>query len=57
MFLGSFMGDIDELNLEVFNQELVNMFKLFDRSDQTKKLFEKYKFCLLLHVKMKLKTN
>ena len=44
-----------ELNCGVSNEELVDIFEFFDKSDQAKKLFEKYKFRPLPRVKMKLK--
>ena len=48
---------MDELNYGVLDGVWVNMFDFFDRSDQVKKLFKKYKFHPLSCAKMKLKTN
>ncbi|XP_027166833.1 MDIS1-interacting receptor like kinase 2-like [Coffea eugenioides] len=50
-------SDMDELNYGALDGVWVNMFDFFDKSDQAKKLFEKYKFRPLPHMKMKLKTN
>ena len=44
VILGDFISDMDELNDGVSNGVWVNMFEFFDKSDQAKKLFEKYKF-------------
>ena len=48
---------MDELNYGISDGIWVNMFESFDKSDQTKKLFEKYKFRPPSRVKMKLEIN
>ena len=55
LVLGDFISDMDELNYGALDGIWVNMFDCFGKSDQVKKLFDKYKFRPLPHVKMKLK--
>ena len=57
LVLGDFISDIDELNYGVSNKKWVDIVEFFDKADQAKKLFEKYKFRSLSRVKMKLITN
>ena len=57
LIFGDFIGDMDELNYGVSNKELVDIFEFFYKSDQEKKLFEKYKFRPPLRAKMKLEIN
>ena len=52
-----FISDIDELNYGVSNENWVDIVEFFDKVDQAKKLFEKYKFRSLSRVKMKLITG
>ena len=44
VILEDFISDKDELSFETFNQTWANMFEFFDKGDQIKKLFKKYKF-------------
>ena len=57
LILEEFIIDMDELNYEALDEEWVDMFEFFYKSDQSKKLFKKYKFCPLSPVKIKLKIH
>ena len=57
LVLGDFISDVAKLNYEALNEEWVDMFEFFHKSNQVKKLIENYKFRPLLRVKIKLEIN
>ena len=57
MVLGDFLDDMDELNNGLLNQERGTYLSFFNKSDQVKKLFKKYKFRPSSCIKMKLEIN